>query len=47
MLGPVELRARLGAQFWAQLRIGWGLGTPDSAWLGSGLSSAHLARLGA
>ena len=47
MLGSAELRARLGARFWAQLKIGWDWGLVGSAWLGSGLSSAHLARLGA
>ena len=26
MLGSAELRARLGARFWAQLKIGWGWG---------------------
>ena len=42
MLGSAELGARLGAQFGAQLGIDWSLGTRDSAWLGSGFSSAHL-----
>ena len=31
MLGSVELRSRLGVQFWTQLRIGWGAG---DSWFG-------------
>ena len=41
------LGARLGAQFEALPGIGWELAIRDSAGLGSGLSSSHLARLGA
>ena len=45
MLGSGELGARLGAQFETQLGTDWGLGTRDSAWLGSGFSSTHLLHL--
>ena len=48
MLILAELRARLGALSCLGSAEDWlGLGTRCSAWLGSGLSSAHLAQLGA
>ena len=58
MLGSAELRARLGARFWAQLKIGWGwglvvqLGLAQGSVLltgsarGSGLGSGICAQLG-
>ena len=42
MLGSVELRARLGAQFWTQLRIGWGAG---GSWFGLAWLRAQFGSL--
>ena len=46
-LGTRESAQYSRAQLRAQLEIGPGLGDRDSNWLGLGLSSAHLPRLGA